>query len=517
MKKIIPILTLLALPAMSMAQTTEPPADILYKKGMYGLKISQNGKYIGSMAGDASVYDVENGVLYDYWTTALGLGNCIADNGLVVGDSQDHGTIMYQGNIIYPEVFNDYWFCDIHAVTPDATRIVGIVNNPGRGQRYLPFYCDLSPEGEVGEINFLPYPTRDFFERTPQYSSAVWISNDGKTIVGEMIDGRGLYTVPIVYLEGEDGKWDYYLPSEPLFNPTDLPLPKMEAGPQGPPRPNIYNYMNEVEKLAYDTAYEQWQESGYLESLYPDPINYMTPENAEAYQKALAEYEAWAAENDPDAAMRKFVEQYNAILMTSPSFTQNEMTIDPNGEFILFHATILEPDYEERPYIYKFATRSEEYERYNVPAPFDPYPSLVLSDGTWIAATRLMEVPTSFVVEEGSSDFVPFFEYIGAQYPEAVLWMEEEFPGGSGLVSMSDDKSVMLGALIPDQLAYFDFEFSDFYYSTYIFVPGSQIGGVETIEAFPTEEATRIYNLQGIRIDKPVKGLNIINGKKVIL
>lgn len=523
MKKYLLILPWL-LPFTASALESEPPVDILYKTDMYGLKISHYGRYIGSRAGDASVYDIDLNRLYDYWGSFLGLGNCVSDMGVAVGDSNDIAAILFEGETIRPDVFNDYWFCDLHAITPDATRLCGIVNNPQRGSYYLPFYCDIDADLNLSEPHFLPTPDRDFFGTRPQYSSAVWISDDGKTIVGEMVDGRGMYTVPIVYCENEEGEWSYLLPSQQLFNPTGLPLPERN-GEQGPPVPQYTDYMNDVQKAAYEQKLEEWAESGYNEALYPEPQNYMTEEQWAQYNAAAEAYNKWHSEH-PDG-FKSYEEAYNDIKKTSPSFSQNEMTLSPDGSFMMVHGSLLDDDLEEISYIYRFDIPGPDYTIYQQPLPYNPYPSQILDDGTAIAATRLMEVPTSFILRPGETEWIPFTQYlVEEEYPYAALWIEENFPGGSGVVSMSCDKSVMIGALMPDQLAYYDYEFPDFYYSTYIFIPGSEINGIESLVAEPSNGIYRVYSLQGVKLLETREasalaslpsGLYIINGRKFLV
>ena len=41
--------------------------------------------------------------------------------------------------------------------------------------------------------------------------------------------------------------------------------------------------------------------------------------------------------------------------------------------------------------------------------------------------------------------------------------------------------------------------------------------GIKTVEHVSAEQAAEIFNLAGQRLSKPVKGINIINGKKVLV
>lgn len=522
MKKYLLIFSSFLLPSMAMALISNPPADILFKKNVYAYKLSPNGEWIGSMAGDASVYNIETGEYFDYWGSFLGLGNCVANNGIAVGDATDSGVILINGRIIHPESLSSFSFCDLHGITPDATRVVGIVNNPNRdGVSYVPIVCEMDADGTLGEAVILPYPKKDFFDMTPQWSTGVWISDDGKTVIGEVVDWRGMYTAPIVYTEDENGTWSYFMPSEPLFNPEHIVVPTNPWSDE-PPAPEFVDFMSPLARTAYEQAYDDWIMSGYNPMLYPEPENYMTPEQIEAYNEAAARYNEWADNPDLDARIKEFNSKYFQVLATSPSFSQNDFTLHPSGEFMMTKGGFEDGD----SFIYKFNIPGGDYEVINLPQYYSPYPSQILPDGTLIAATGMQETPTCFILTPGSKDLITFYDYIRPEYPEAVEWMELNFIGGTGLISMSADQSVIVSGLTPGNISDYDFDTSDYYYSSYIFKPGSDIGGVESIVASQNDGVYRVYNLQGVKmletkdpaeINTLPKGIYIVNGKKIAL
>ena len=145
MKKSLLVLLFLCFIGSGFAQDSETPTFI---KNFYFLKMSPNGKWLGSMAGGAKIYNAETGDFYDYSDCYLGLGNPVANNGWAVGnDATDRARLMVNGRAVTPESLRPYWFCDLNAITPDATRVVGIINNTKRdGVMYVPFYCDLDAD-----------------------------------------------------------------------------------------------------------------------------------------------------------------------------------------------------------------------------------------------------------------------------------------------------------------------------------------------------------------------------------
>lgn len=521
MKNFFLLVSMLTVPTLAIA-VTETPTDVMFRTAMYGIKISQNGEWLGSRAGDASAYNIFTKTYYDYWGSFYGLGNCMANNGMAVGYSQDRGVILYKGETIFPETLNtkEIWFCDIHAITPDATRLAGILNNPAGGEMmHLPFISDISEDGTVGEPVILPHPTIDFFGMTPQRATAVWMSNDGKTVVGDLVDWRGMYTVPIIYTESESGDWNYYLPSEQLFNPTNIELPE-NPWKYEPPAPEFVNFMSPLARAAYEQAYDDWAANGY-NGQAPDPSLYMTQDQIEAYNAAANEYNAWAKNPDVEEAIQNYIKIYFEVLETSPDFEQNDMTIHPDGSYIMHFGSFRIDDNNNKSYIYKFNTRDKEYQRYNLPPRYNPMPRLILSDGTLISSSG----PVSFILEPESTEFISYVDYIATEYPEVATWIDLNFPGVTGIISMSDDKSITIGAGTVNELADYTGD-EDFYYWTYIFAPGTDIGGVEGIAAEPTDVVYKVYNLQGVKmletkntneINTLAKGIYIVNGKKVMI
>lgn len=534
-KKFTILLVSTGLPLMAMSQespVTPAPSMAEWLPNKYCLKISPSGEWMGSQAGDASVYNLFTDEYLDYWGTQLGLGNAIANNGMAVGDANDRATIMFNNQIIFPPVLAKYWFCDLMGITPDASRICGLVANPkGGSTMYVPMVCEVDADGNLSEPVFLPFPERDFFNRRPQRVTAVWISEDGKSVLGEYVDNTGHMTVPIVFKENTDGQWNYSLPSYALFNPEGLEAPRNPYQNE-PHFPQYTEYMSTIELERYNMAYEQWTSSGYNPALYPEPTDYMTQEEIDAYNEAAKIYNAWADDPETKAAIRDYNKYLTEIKQTSPDFTQNEMTIHPDGNSFMYHATFVDRNdiYEENGFIYQFIYNGEGEDwtinKFDLPEE-DPYPSLILSDGTMIASTRLMEVPTSFILEPNSKEFVPFYEWSAKKYPEITEWLEINFPNGSGVVCMSDNKEVITGALIPDQLVDYDGD-GNFYYSTYAFSNTKQLAlaGIETIISESSDGSYKVYNLQGIKkldtkdkceLNSLTPGIYIINGKKVII
>lgn len=515
MKKFILLVAGIILPLLGIAQTM--PEHVSYEKGVYALKMSPNGTWYGSLAGNASLHNTATGEIYVYPDCLLGLGNAVTDTGIAVGDSGDGPAILYNGDIIVPEALQQFWFAQLNAITPDATRLVGIVNNTKRnGVSYVGFVADVNPDLSLSNVTMLPYPEKDLFGSAPQFVTAVWISDDGKTILGQVLDWRGYFGYPIVYKENTQGEWSYSLPSENLFNPTGIDIP-VNPWLNEPNFPEPEDYMSGLMLQAYQMKYQQFIEGVIREQ--PIPEEYMTEEQFAAYEKAVNDYNDWYYSSEQ--RINDYIRIFDQVLSTSPTFSLNEMTLHPSGEYFMTSGGVVDDNGELVGAIYQF---SDKEVMQVLKGPNGAlYPSQILEDGTLIASLPMMEVPTSYIMLPGTTEFVSIPDYLEKDYPEISAWIKQNFPGGSGLVSMSHDKTVISGALIPGQLASYD-ENTDFYYSTYII--NGLTAGVEQIASLPEDGVYKVFNLQGVKVLETkdisevrnlAKGIYIVNGKKVAI
>lgn len=514
MKKLM-ILAALAVPLIGIAENVVQP---VYKKNVYALRISPNGKYIASKTDTGGVYDVATGEMTTFDNTYIGLGNSIANNGTAVGDGEYGAVIMVNGEASVPESFEAYSYTQFNGITPDATRIVGLVSNPDRnGLFYVPFVADVNAAGEVSEPILLPYPDKDFFNIPPQYVAAVWISEDGKTIAGFVVDNRGWYSYPITFQEGADGNWSYNLPSKDLFNPEHLEIP-IDPMYDEPEYPLPQNFMTGALKDAYMEDYRAWV-GGYGPQPYAE--DYMTASQFQQYKEAVDKYNEWY--DNSEEAMREYDKIYERVLATSPTFSGNDLCLSLSGEYLLIHGGVINNLGEMEGKIYEFSCSGGLLREISTPYS-NLYPTQMLSDGTIVAALPMMAVPSTYFLMPGSNEFISVQDYLAPEYPELVEWIDENFPMGTGLVSVSDDMSVMAGGLVPDQLAYYP-DNADFYYSTYI-LANLETSGIESFVSPEENGVYKVYDLKGSKVLETTdsslinglsKGVYIINGKKIML
>lgn len=521
MKKSLIMLSALLLPLLGMAQSSDVNNE--WVKNIYILRMSPNGQWLGSMAGNAAVINFPSGEPQYYDTSYIGLGNSVANTGVTVGSSDgDIASVMIGGKTIVPDAINPdkYWFCGLNAITPDGTKVCGIVNNTsGNPIRYIPFVASINPEGVVSDVTILPYPELDFFNAEPAFVTAVWISDDGKTVAGQVVDWRGMYSYPIVFSEAADGKWSYKLPSAALFNPSHIEIP---ANPwrEGEEEPEPEEFMSGAKKAAYLKAYEEFSTNGGPE---PNPLEYMTDDQKIDYQRAVTKYNVWFNAHIPE--IKAYEAIYSQVLENTPTFFDNELALSPDGKTLMLHGGLTNKQGEIVGKIYSFdCVKNELSTIYDTPTG-QYFPQQILPDGTMLATKGLMDVPNALIYQPGSTIGLSVQDYLADMgYPELAEWLEKLCSKGTGVLNMNNDKTLITGALMSEQIEDFDYDNSDYYFSTYFIAFGE--AGIESLAAQLSDGTLRVFTLQGVKVMETKEasdlynlpsGIYIINGKKVIL
>ncbi|MDE7375516.1 MAG: hypothetical protein K2N16_01560, partial [Muribaculaceae bacterium] len=345
MKKPLLLASATAICLLASAQTPLQPQVIA---GEIVARISPNGEWISNHDVNFGVITVTNlvtGERYMYESNeeegklfTAGLGNCLSNNGVVLGTSDLSVSVIGYGekgvwhNLpIRPE---DIGMCSANGISADGKVICGHVGGVAFGAddgsiMVHPVVWTLQDDGTYGLYQELPYPTKDFLGQTPQYVTAVSVSGDGKTIAGQVVSNSGMYTEPVIYTQSADGNWSYTLVNnQEIFNPNNVEYPQYPNDqPEYPDimnfatpeeiaacdaaveefnnysanQPQMTDFMTEEEKAAYQDAIDNWNPE---ESYYPSPEEYMTSEELEAYNAAVDEF--WA--NYPEyPSLRNFM------------------------------------------------------------------------------------------------------------------------------------------------------------------------------------------------------------------
>lgn len=528
--------TLLLFSFSAFAQTDA--VDPYQWKETYAQRVSPNGKYIMAQDGFANTYllSTETKEILTYAGSYPGSGNCVANNGTMVGESiasEQHAAFFRNGAVEVPPSLKSIGFSSLSGITPDGSRACGFMSNPKTGVIYVPFYCDIAPDGTVGEPVELPYPQRDFFGLRPYFVSAVCISDDGKTICGFLADTTGFFSYPVVFKQDEAGEWDYTLPTESLFNPDHMAIPKMPSDNLS--MPQIYDFMDADKRKEWLDLYRK-----YLETDDPadEPFTvhpkdyYMTPEQEADYAEALEDYKQKLN------AFNNAVDQYwkDLYKIGREEWFGGFMCISPDGKQMAvaqLYADEESPTLEADKYFpFIFDLENNTFKKYT-PEVGNLLPTQILSDGTVLTVSAPTDfVPYScYLLEPGKTEFTSFINFLEDKFPAYLPWIEDNltmygivgFDGDtpiydyytiSGMVSMSDNMETIAGGLAVNG------GMSSYYYY-------DPTLGVNEIYIEPNEDDTfTVYNLNGINvlttkeksdINSLPKGIYIINGKKVII
>lgn len=427
MKKLLLFTALGSLALGAMAQSTP-----LHLENFYVNSISANGRYISSKTDMTySLYDLETRkMIYTAEGDEIGGGQArsISDNGILLCSDYNVAWYVIDGKEIHPEVLSQYPISSICAITPDGKNVCGLVTNLQQGDimdstQYLPYVATIT-DGVMSELEFLPFPEKDFTNRTIQWASAVSLSDDGTKVIGLVTDYAGMLLYPILYTKGEDGKWTYDLITEQYINPNGLVLPEDPGEPK-----SWTNFATPEEVAAYNAALEKWQtETPSDYSLYPNWEDFLTDAEKEAWN-------AYAKEFNENQNL--FYDTYNRILEESLSFNQNIIYLSPDGNKVAASGivyvdtedpwsgeTILSPFTE----VCEINLVDNSIELLDFTSEIAP--SCILNDGTTMASTLpnfFDPTPqTSYIIEKGET-ITPLLDYIAVLNPEWATWYKNNF------------------------------------------------------------------------------------------
>ena len=517
-----------------------------------GHKISHSGVWViaETYMGGTVVYNTQTGADPVYYTADYGQGYVVSDNGWIVGlelvdDEFNHPIIMADGKQWTPDVFKNQTSGSLHSITPDGSRVCGMVGG-GNTYRNLPFYCDIDANGNFGEIQILPFPDTDFFGSRPQYCSATWMSEDGKTIAGQMIDARGAFVSPIVYKEQSDGSWSYSLPSANMFNPNGLPIPApfgdIDDEYPDAPYPELQNFMTPAQYQKWEEALLEWELHNFAAAY--DPYSrldeFMSLENVQKYYDAIDKYNAAVEEyNEKNFA---YWDELYEIADESLFFIRNAMSLSADGKWLASSAQVedmSDPDNITGKYVpYLCNLETGQWVKCG-DSNLSLLTNQILPGGTVIcnnpANDNLPQI--SYVYIRSSKTLMSLYDFVNNDDPTLGKWYRdnltaddlivgEDETGGliteknvviTGSAAFSEDMSVLIAGVSGYELGIQD-------YFTYIIQDFE--AGVESLVAAPSDGVYRVYNLQGVKVLETKnaqevgnlgKGIYIVNGKKVML
>ena len=422
MKRILTALA--ATTTIAMSAVTTP---VLYEGGSFKC-FSPNGNYAIQDPGDQSpmvIMDLVNNQDYPYMEEyGSGHGNCISDNGVVVGYSISKERAAYWQNGVWKElnVGATTALSYANGITPDGKIIVGSISpltyaGDYEGIMLVPVYWQLNGNGVYEGPKNLPYPTVEFTNRKPQYVTAIRISEDGKTIAGQMKDYLGMVCQPVIYTCDDSGTWSYELLVEELFHPEGYELPEYPG--DGPVQ---QDFMTPEEIKAYDEAVENWNNSVY-DAPYPEIDSYMTEEEKAAFVEAAS---IWLERytNFEDALWRLLAVvpnfEYNNVYMT----TDGKQYATTDTKYFIDEARELQ--YREcAPYLIDI--ESDTYKKFPGEGEVQVMLSGLADDGTLIGQVNddIYGLFNGYICPAGKENFIPIYDFIEKVDKATAEWMKE--------------------------------------------------------------------------------------------
>lgn len=442
---------------------------------MYGQKISPDGKIIvgindyalmindlskASQGTDKSQFVYIQGDEAYYGT---GNGNCISTVGTIVGNRGDHDASYWiDGEWYQLPVPADNATNFAQGITPDGKVICGTIGR-NRGAdaegddfiRSTPCVWELQADGTYGEPVRLPYPTRDFTGRIPQYITAICISNDGNTVVGQVVDGFGAMPQPIVYRRDADNTWSYELLMIDEINPNHVVFPPFPG--DGPMMPAAENYLTAAERIEYANALEDWYDSGEDPYDMPDAYDFLGDDSRYAYDKALEE---WTKENEIwSEALYAWLDAYNDCEDNGVMFVFNSVLLSPDGKRYVTASKVVNlggiPVYDAprlESGISKHDGNSDTcYTPYMInleDGSFTVYktdlidginPTDITDDYSILGANDADIIPTAYIFPKGEVKAVTLYDYLTETSPETAAWMKEKMTTQVGTYDPEND------------------------------------------------------------------------------
>lgn len=424
--------------------------------GVFYQGMSSNGNYLmGGMYGTVTVLDRLHKKSYVYEDTSgadieysAGLGHNLALDGSLVGSTGSEAVVWKDGNtIVLPQVGLSTGVNGANAITDDGKYIVGDlgIEDASFGAEGTMTFPVIWTKGEDGEYTYeaLPFPKTDFLGLAPQYVMANDISNDGKTIIGQVRDCTGFYSYPIIYTKGEDGTWtykevyDFMIKDKELFNQIPQPPVLSVAYPE------VKKYMSDASKAKYNAYVDAYndkmdQYKGGLiprDSLLPWPImqNFIIEEDSLAHWKA----DSTAYEEASAQYMEDYYARQKAIraAFTNEVMQFNSLNLSRNGKYL--GATFEYKEASDDPDDLNGGGKGRTY-----PVMFDVTDNLkiyrtngndveftnIADDGTMIGATpSLATTRTSLVYTKGDADGQRLDTYLATRNVSAADFFKKEF------------------------------------------------------------------------------------------
>ena len=366
----------------------------------------------------------------------VGVGNCISN----------HGTMVYSreyacSNAHYikdgvhhvlpmPEEYTCAW---ANGITADDRYIIGAGgyhmynSDMASDHAVFPLLWTLQADGSYGMPQALDYPLRDHEGFMPLTILADFISDDGRTVAGQVVSSSGMFLQNILWRQADDLSWSYEIVGEELYHPEGIDNPgPVPAGHF--PMPEDY-ILDEERRQEYIDALAYYEED-WLNRPYPNAEDYMTPEEYAAWEAdANGYYDGSPSQYDIDnAELSEWAEKYAVWEAAVPTFAQNGICMSSNGKYI--SSADLKNGSDKTScssYIFDADLKTHVVKKIRGKIIF---PDAISDQGTLVAHNMafLNNMPTQevFISEAEDEGFTLLQDYMQAHYPTLYDWMRSQ-------------------------------------------------------------------------------------------
>lgn len=408
--------------------------------------VAPNGTLAGSfLYGNASIMNPKTGEIFNsyncsddmavYYTE--GLGNCVSNTGVLTGSTFMTNNAAYWRGGAWTTLYTPkpQYTNMTNGITADGLTICGNIGLEAMSLEdvatpmLVPAVWELQSDGTYGSPKTLPYPSLDFTGRVPQYVTAVAISDDAKTIAGQVVDYSGQLTYPIIYTKDENGEWSYSTEvGLSLVNPNNIKFPEWPG--DSPSMPTLDQFMAPDEVEAYNQDLNDWFANG-MQGDAPELEDYATEEEIAAFNAAMAKWQAYYDEWLPK--YKAFDEALQQLLADPDhkSFQFNSVSLSPDGKTYVTTAQteIPNPDPMGR---FPFITINSALTINVADGTVTNYPAdgmntvQALNDGTIIGfVENSLGIKQAAMYLPGSTTVTKLEDYVQEKNPDLYAWMKE--------------------------------------------------------------------------------------------
>lgn len=388
--------------------------------------ISQDGRYACSAnEGTVVLWNTEKDNNFTILDNEYYYCDGVSNNGIMAGSVGTTGSelpalISADGVTYLPMPEDREWsYGSARGISSDGKFVCGLlsdasVNIMDNATGIIPVVWEI--DGDNITCTILPYPEKDFTGRAPQGHHPLFVSEDKNCVIGRQIDYSGMAGLITVWKRTAQGEpWTCTVLGEDVVYKDGPDFPEY---PESPKEVNYKDYMTEDEIAAYEQAFNDWCNNGYVGES-PKRENFITDNTRK--EQYLAAVEAY------NTAMEEFNKKYQEFFdvyqqrVTDYSFDTYSLSASFNGRYAgctmylmdfsdIFPTQISYPCYFDLGDNNKFVSlESDKYANTGLSARITDNGDLVISKP---AMASMYDARNSYVIPAGEEDYINVYDFL---------------------------------------------------------------------------------------------------------